>query len=156
MLLMWTRIYHQICWMSNDTFLTTSCQNSYNPLTLSKPILLPPTYFPALIYCKREGGWWVTCNYPTVLKEKNINRKVTTCAICWLKCVLQEEKRWEQENQNVGRSPTFWFSCKQFSFPNVNLYTVKHSQLYIPYYYLSTGLSATCFGVPIHHHQAVT
>jgi hypothetical protein len=38
-------------------------------------------------------GWWITCNYPTVLKEKNINRNITTCAICWLKSVLHEEKR---------------------------------------------------------------
>jgi hypothetical protein len=44
------------------------------------------------------------CNYPTVLKEKNINRNIksTTCAICWLKSVLHEEKRREQENHNVG------------------------------------------------------
>jgi hypothetical protein len=37
-------------------------------LTLSNPIFLPPTYSPALIYFGRERGWWVTCNYPTVLK----------------------------------------------------------------------------------------
>jgi hypothetical protein len=23
----------------------------------------------------RERGWWITCNYPTVLKEKNIEKK---------------------------------------------------------------------------------
>jgi hypothetical protein len=40
-----------------------------------------------------ERGWWITCNYPTVFKEKNMrNRKHTTCAICWLKPVLHEEK----------------------------------------------------------------
>jgi hypothetical protein len=34
------------------------------------------------------------CNYPTVLKEKTWrNRMSTTCAICWLKSVLYEEKR---------------------------------------------------------------
>jgi hypothetical protein len=27
--------------------------------------------FPALIRFGRERGWWITCNYPTVLKEKN-------------------------------------------------------------------------------------
>jgi hypothetical protein len=53
-------------------------------LTLSNPIFLPPAYSPALIYFGQERGWWVTYNYPTVLKEKNINRKSTTCAICWL------------------------------------------------------------------------
>jgi hypothetical protein len=42
-------------------------------LTLSNPILLPPAYSPALVYFGWERGWWITCNYPTVLKEKNIN-----------------------------------------------------------------------------------
>jgi hypothetical protein len=76
--------------------------NCIHTLTLSNPIFLPPTYSQALIYFGRERGWWVTCNYPTVLKEKNINRKSTTCTICWLKSVLHEEKRREQENHNVG------------------------------------------------------
>jgi hypothetical protein len=40
-------------------------------LTLSNPIFLPPAYSPALIYLWQERGWWITCNYPTVLKEKN-------------------------------------------------------------------------------------
>jgi hypothetical protein len=75
-------------------------------LTLSNPIFLPPAYFPALIYFGWERGWWVTCNYPPVLKEKNINRKNTTWAICWQKSVLHEGKRRERENHNVGRSPT--------------------------------------------------
>jgi hypothetical protein len=75
-------------------------------LTLSNPIFLPPAYSPALIYFGRERGWWFTCSYPTVLKEKNKNRKSTTCAICWLKSVLHEEKCREQENHNVGRGPT--------------------------------------------------
>jgi hypothetical protein len=70
-------------------------------LTPSNPIFPPPAYSPALIYFRRERGWWITCNYPTVLKEKN--RKSTTCAICWLKSVLHEEKLREQENHNVGR-----------------------------------------------------
>jgi hypothetical protein len=41
-------------------------------------------------------SWWIT----RVLKEKNINinRKSTTCAICWVKSVLHQEKRREQEN----------------------------------------------------------
>jgi hypothetical protein len=62
-------------------------------LTLSNPIFLPPAYSQALIYFGQKRGWWVTCNYPTVLKEVNRNRKSTTCAICWLKSVLHEEKR---------------------------------------------------------------
>jgi hypothetical protein len=76
-------------------------------LTLSNPIFLPPAYSPALIYFGRERGWWITCNYPTVLKEKNINRKSTTCTICWPKSVLHEEIRAEQENHNVGRGLTY-------------------------------------------------
>jgi hypothetical protein len=56
---------------------------------------------------------WNTCNYPTVLKEKDINRKNTTCAICWLKSVLHDKKRWEQGLkfyflhvwQNISRHP---------------------------------------------------
>jgi hypothetical protein len=75
-------------------------------LALSNPIFLPPAYSPALIYFGQERGWWITCNYPTVLKEKNRNRKSTTCAICWLKSVLHEEKRREQANHNVRRGPT--------------------------------------------------
>jgi hypothetical protein len=44
-------------------------------LTLSNPIFLPPAYFPALIYFGRERGWWITCNYPTVLKGKKQKQK---------------------------------------------------------------------------------
>jgi hypothetical protein len=84
------------------------CSRSFSwSLNLSNPIFLSPAYSPALIYFGRERGWWITCNYSTVLKEKNINRKSTTCAICWLKSVLHEEKRREQENYNVGRSTDF-------------------------------------------------
>jgi hypothetical protein len=73
-------------------------------LTLSNPIVLPPAYSRALIYFGRGRDWWVTCNYPRVLKEKNINRtrKSTTCAICWLTSVLHDHKRREQETHNVG------------------------------------------------------
>src|SRR5215475_14499235 len=67
---------------------------SCTSLTFSNPIFLPTAYSPALISFGREGGWWISCNYPTVLKEKIWrNRKSTTCAICWLKSVLHEEKR---------------------------------------------------------------
>jgi hypothetical protein len=40
-------------------------------LTLSNSIFLPTAYSPALTCFGRERGWWITCNYPTVLKEKN-------------------------------------------------------------------------------------
>jgi len=44
-------------------------------LTLSNPIFLPTAYSPALICFGRERGWWITGNYPTVLKEKNIEKQ---------------------------------------------------------------------------------
>jgi hypothetical protein len=44
-------------------------------LTLSNPIFLPTAYSPALIFFRRERGWWITCNYPTDLKEKNIEEQ---------------------------------------------------------------------------------
>jgi predicted XRE-type DNA-binding protein len=76
-------------------------QSKCTTLTISNPIFLPPAYSPALIYFGWERGRWITCNYyPTVLKEENRNRsrKSITCAICWLKSILHEEKHREQEN----------------------------------------------------------
>jgi hypothetical protein len=70
-----------------------SCSRRFSwSLTISNPIFLPPAYSPVLIYFGRERGWWVSCNYPTVLKEKIRNRKSTTCAICWLKSVVHEDE----------------------------------------------------------------
>jgi hypothetical protein len=50
-------------------------KSQQNWLTLSNPIFLPTAHSPALIYFGRERGWWITCNYPTVLKEKNIDKQ---------------------------------------------------------------------------------
>jgi len=44
-------------------------------LTLSNPIFLPTAYSPAFIYFGQETGWWITCNYPTVLKEKIVEKQ---------------------------------------------------------------------------------
>jgi hypothetical protein len=44
-------------------------------LILSNPIFLPIAYSPALTYFGRERGWWITFNYSTVLKEKNMDRR---------------------------------------------------------------------------------
>jgi hypothetical protein len=44
-------------------------------LTLSNPIFLPNEYSPALICFGRERSWWITCNYRTVLKEKNADKQ---------------------------------------------------------------------------------
>jgi hypothetical protein len=90
-----------------------SCSRRFSwSLTLPNPFFLPPAYSPPLIYFGRERGWWVNCNFPTVLKEKHRNRKSTTCAICWLKSVLHEEKRREQENNNVGLRSLYSFSFR--------------------------------------------
>jgi hypothetical protein len=44
-------------------------------LTLSNPFFLPTAYSPDLICFGRERGWLITCNYLTVLKEKNIKKQ---------------------------------------------------------------------------------
>jgi hypothetical protein len=44
-------------------------------LNLSNPIFLQTAYSPALICFGQEKGWWITFNYPTVLKEKNIEKQ---------------------------------------------------------------------------------
>jgi hypothetical protein len=44
-------------------------------LTLSNLIFLPTAYSLALICFERERGWWITFNYPTVLKEKNTEKQ---------------------------------------------------------------------------------
>jgi hypothetical protein len=47
----------------------------FTVLTLSNPNFLPTAYFPALICFGRERGRWITCNYPTVLKEENMEKQ---------------------------------------------------------------------------------
>jgi hypothetical protein len=99
-------IYRHITWLSFPDIkplrsyvgprptLWFSCSRRFSwSLTLSNPIFLPPAYSPAFIYFGWEGCWWITCNYPTVLKQRiiNRNRKSTTYAICWLKSVIHEE-----------------------------------------------------------------
>jgi hypothetical protein len=49
--------------------------NAVDYLTLSNPIFLPTAHSPALIRFGRERCWWITCNYPTVLKEKIIENQ---------------------------------------------------------------------------------
>jgi hypothetical protein len=84
-------------------------------LTLSDPIFLPTAYSPALICFGRERGWWITCNYPTGLKEKNMEiqkeynlhyllAKVRTT---WGKASGRLRQRANKRNKNsVGRLPT--------------------------------------------------
>jgi hypothetical protein len=62
-------------------------------LTLSNPIFMPTAYSPALICFGRERGQWITCNYPTVLKEKNIEKqKEYNLRYLLVKSVLHKEK----------------------------------------------------------------
>jgi hypothetical protein len=51
----------------------------------------------------------------------NRNRKSTTCAILWLKSVLHEEKRREQENHNGGRSRQNIVDGRVVSAPQLNI-----------------------------------
>jgi hypothetical protein len=45
----------------------------YNPFQSN--FFLPTAYSPAHICFGRERGWRITCNYPTVLKEKNMAKQ---------------------------------------------------------------------------------
>jgi hypothetical protein len=49
--------------------------NNGNTLSLSNQIFLPTAYSPAHICFGRERGWWITCNYHTVLKEENMEKQ---------------------------------------------------------------------------------
>jgi hypothetical protein len=44
-------------------------------LTFSNPIILPTAYAPTPICFGRERGCWITCNYPTDLKEENMEKQ---------------------------------------------------------------------------------
>ena len=69
-------------------------------LTLSNPIFLPTAYSPALICFGRERGWWITCNYPTVLKEKNKEKQKENN----LRYLLAKVRYYTRKS--VGRAPT--------------------------------------------------
>ena len=78
-------------------------------LTLSNPIFLRTAYSPALIYCGRERGWWITCWPKSVLREE----KCRTGSYSGAGEQTQKKKCWtspnigaEWENHNVGRGPT--------------------------------------------------
>jgi hypothetical protein len=83
--------------------------------TLSYPILLPTAYSPALICFGRWRGWWITCNYPTVLKEKNMEKQeeynlrylLAKFRTTWEKASDRLRQRAKKKNKNpVGRLPT--------------------------------------------------
>ena len=94
-------------------------------LTLSNPIFLPTAYSPALIYCERERGWWITCWLKSVLNEekcrtgsysrageqtqkKSVGQAPTAerANKRKKKCRTSPDIRAEWENHNVGQGPT--------------------------------------------------
>jgi hypothetical protein len=84
-------------------------------LTLFNPIFLPTAYSPALICFWRERGWWITCNYPIVLKEKNIEKQkeynlrymLAKVRTTWGKESDRLRQRPNKRNKHrVGRLPT--------------------------------------------------
>ena len=78
-------------------------------LTLSNPIFLPTAYSPALIYCGRERGWWITCWLKSILYEEKCRTGSYSGAgeqKQKKKCRTSPDIGAERENQNVGRGPT--------------------------------------------------
>jgi hypothetical protein len=84
-------------------------------LTLSNPIFPPTAYSPALICFGQERGWWIICNYPTVLKERNMEKQkeynlrylLAKIRTTWGKALDRFRQRANKRNKNrVGRLPT--------------------------------------------------
>jgi hypothetical protein len=107
-------------WPRNCREIRILCLRRDN-LTLSNPIFLPTAYSPALICFGRERGWWITCNYPTVLKEKNMEKQkeYNLCYLfakvraSWGKVSDKLQQRANKRNKNrVGHLPTSEQNCK--------------------------------------------
>jgi hypothetical protein len=84
-------------------------------LALSNPIFLSTAYSPAAICFGRERGWWITCNYPTVFKQKNMEKQkeynlrylLAKVHTTWGKASDRLRQRATNRNKNrVGRLPT--------------------------------------------------
>jgi hypothetical protein len=84
-------------------------------LTLFNPIFLPTAYSPALYLFWREIGRWITCNYPTVLKEKSMEKRkeynlhylLAKARTTWGKASNRLRQWANKRNKNrVGRLPT--------------------------------------------------
>jgi hypothetical protein len=101
---------NNVCWYD-----TKLCSKIYVSLTLSNPIFLPTAHTPALIHFGWERGWWITCNYPTVLKEQNIEKQkkynlrylLAKVHTTWGKVSIRLRQRANKRNKNrIGRLPT--------------------------------------------------
>jgi hypothetical protein len=116
---------------SLSTMLTHHSSTTLNPFqsNFSANRILPSSYlFIPAIFLQAQPHEY-NAQSPVHIKTQGLprNRKSTTCAICWPKSVLHEEKRRtgsdskasatkmcrtssdigaEQENHNVGRGPT--------------------------------------------------
>jgi hypothetical protein len=95
--------------------LESTGRNLFTSLTPSDPIFLPTAYSPALICFGWERGRWITCNYPTVLKEKNMEKQEEYNLRCllakvrttWGKASDRLWQRVDKRNKNrVGHLPT--------------------------------------------------
>ena len=78
-------------------------------LALSNPIFLPTAYSPALIYCGRERGWWIT-RLKSVLHEEVSDRLLqrsgrTNAKKKVMDRLLQRSGR-TNAKKSVGRHPT--------------------------------------------------
>jgi hypothetical protein len=84
-------------------------------LTFSNPIFLTTAYSSAIICFGRKRGWWITCNYPRVFKEKIIEKQkeynlrylLDKVRTTWGKASDRLRQRANISNKNrVGRLPT--------------------------------------------------
>jgi hypothetical protein len=97
-------------WAEERSLWTTIVKEAI--LILSNLIFLPTAYSPALICFGRWRGWWITCNYPTVLKEKivekqkeyNLRYLLAKVRTTWEKTSDRLRQRANKRNKKPGRT----------------------------------------------------
>jgi hypothetical protein len=80
-------LFHKNLELSAVFVLSVCTVTTENPTVGNENILLDCFWS----WGARERGWWITCNYPTVLKEKNINMNSSDYFIIyfWLHKVIK-------------------------------------------------------------------